>query len=58
VVAVEALVIAGDLAEVGGRAAGGDGSFADARHGRSVVAEVFQRGISHRVAVRHDVQLR
>jgi hypothetical protein len=46
-VAVHALVVTGDLAEVGSGADGGDCPFPGARHRWCVVAEVFQGGISN-----------
>ena len=57
-VAVEALVVAGQLAQVRGWSRGGDGAFARAADGRSVVTHVLESGVSHRVAVSHDVKLR
>jgi hypothetical protein len=57
VVAVRALEVAGDLAKVGGGARCGHGSFLHTGHGRGVVTEIFQGGVVHGVAVRHDVRL-
>lgn len=56
-VAVVALVVAGELAEVGGRAGGGHGLLAGSADGGCVVAHVLQGGVNHGVAVRHDVKL-
>jgi hypothetical protein len=56
-VAVEALVITGNLAEVGSRPDGGDCAFAGAGHSRGVVREVFDGGVADVVAVGHDVRL-
>ena len=57
VIAVGALVVASDLAQVGGRARFGHGAFAHSGHGRSVVAEVFQGRIAHTLEVCLHVDL-
>jgi hypothetical protein len=57
VVSVGPLVVAGQLAEVCCWSRGGHGSFLDTGHSRGVVAEVFQSGIAHGVAVSHDISL-
>ena len=54
---MEALVITGNLAEVGSRPDGGDCAFAGAGHSRGVVREVFDGGVADVVAVGHDVRL-
>lgn len=57
VIAMQALVVAANLAEVGGRPNFGDSALARAGDSWGVVSEVFQGGIADRVTVRHDVQL-
>ena len=57
VVAVIALVAAGPIAEVGGRAVGGDGPFADAGDGGRVVGAVDHRGVANVMGMGHDVHL-
>lgn len=54
-ISVESLMVAGDLAKISGWADGGDGPLSDPGHSRSVVTEVFQGGVAHRMAVRHDI---
>jgi hypothetical protein len=56
-VAVEALVVTGDLAEIRGGPNGGDGTFAGSGDSWSVVAEVLKGGMAYWVAVGHDVEL-
>ena len=56
-VAVLALVVAGDLAVVGGGADGRDGPFVGTGHRRGVVAVGFQGRIAHVMAVGHDIQV-
>ena len=46
-VAVRALVKAGDAAEVGSGTVGRDGSLSESGHCRSVVREVFDRGVGN-----------
>jgi hypothetical protein len=57
VVPVGPLVVAGHLAEVCCRSRRGHGSFPDTGHIGGVVAEVFQSGVVHWVAVSHDISL-
>ena len=57
-IAVLALVVAGELAEVRCRARGGDGSFSGSRDSRGVVAKIFECGIANWVAVCHHISLR
>jgi len=56
-VAVEALVVACDLAEVRGWPDGGHGAFAGSRDSWGVVTEVLKGGMAHWVAVGHDIEL-
>jgi hypothetical protein len=56
-VAVFSLVVARELAQQRGRAEFGDGSFAIAGDGGSVVAKVFERGVADVEQVCHHVQL-
>ena len=57
VVAMIALVAAGPVAEVGGRAVGGDGAFADAGDGGRVVGAVDHRGVANVMGVSHEIHL-
>lgn len=57
VIAVGALVVAGDLAQVGRRARFGDSAFAHTGNGGGVVAEVFQRGIAYTLQLSLHVDL-
>jgi hypothetical protein len=57
VITVQALVVAGNLAEVSGRANGGDSAFAGPGDSWGVVTEVFQGGIACLVATAHHVEL-
>ena len=56
-VAVETLVVTGEAAEGCGRSGGGDGTFADSRHCRGVVAEVLDRSIGQGTQRAHGVDL-
>ena len=56
-VAMKALVVAGELAEVGGRPGGGHGLLVSSADGSGVVAHVLQGSVNYRVAVRHDIKL-
>jgi hypothetical protein len=57
VIAMSALVVAGDLAQVGRRARFGDSAFAHTGHDGGVVAEVFQRRIAHTLQLSLHVDL-
>lgn len=56
-VAVEPLVVARQLAQVGSRAGRRNSPFSYPRDGGSVVAEIFNAGVANVVAVSHDVNL-
>ena len=53
-IAVGTLMGAGDVAQEGGRAVVGQGSFGDARDGRGVVAAVSDGGVGDVVGERHQ----
>ena len=57
VIAMSALVIAGDLAQVSRGARFGDGTFADTGHSGGVVAEVFQCRVAHTLQLSLHVDL-
>jgi len=56
-VTVGPLMVAGNLAQVGGRPGSGDGAFSHTRHCWGVVAQVFHGGIGDVTTVGHDVEL-
>ena len=54
---VQALGVAGQLAEVHGGPGGGDSPLSDVGDGGGVVAEVFERGVVDGFPMGHDVDL-
>ena len=57
VVAVEPLVLAGPVAEIGGGAVSGDGPFAHSGHSRGVVGAVGDRGVADVMGISHEIDL-
>lgn len=56
-IAMLALVVAGDAAELGSSPVRGDGALVEPRHRRGVVGHVFECGVAHRVRARHELSL-
>ena len=56
-IAVEALVVAGVVAQVGGRPSPVDCSFGDSGEGRSVVGAIGEGSIAHVMGHRHEGDL-
>jgi len=57
-VAMEPLVIRGELAQVGGGPWARDGAFAEARQAGDIVAEIFDGGVAQVAGGAHDIGLR